>query len=383
MPETPARVRTIACVIGTRPEAIKMAPVILALRQQPWARVVVVLTAQHRELADEVLDLFGIVPDLDLDLMQANQTLAALTARAVTGLDAAVTEIAPDLVIAQGDTTTVMAASLICFYRRLPFLHVEAGLRSHDLRNPFPEEFNRIVAGKLAALHFAPTEGARRQLLQEGVPDAAVVMTGNTVIDALYQIAEQDNPPPIADLDPQHRLILATVHRRENFGRPIEDICRAFLTLVERNSDVALLWPVHPNPNVTAVAHGRLGGHPRIHLVPPLRYGAFVAAMRRATLILSDSGGVQEEAPALARPVLVLRRETERPDAIDAGVARLIGTEYQAIVDHTQRLLDDPVLYRSMAKGISPYGDGHASERIVAAIKRFIESSLTESSPHG
>ena len=359
---------TIACIIGTRPEAIKMAPVILALRRQPWARTVVVATAQHRELADEVLEVFGITPDHDLNLMQANQTLPALTARAITHLDAVTGEIKPDLVMAQGDTTTVMAAAMVCFYRQLPFLHVEAGLRSHDMRNPFPEEFNRIVAGKLAALHFAPTEGARQQLLSEGVDPAAVVMTGNTVIDALYWMAERSKPLEYG-LDPARRLILATVHRRENFGQPINEICRAFLTLVESNPDVELMWPVHPNPNVTAAAHGLLAGHPRIHLVPPLRYGEFVTAMKQATLILSDSGGVQEEAPALAKPVLVLRRETERPDAIDAGVAKLIGTDYQTIVSEAQALLSDAGLYRSMAKGVSPYGDGQASPRILEAIR--------------
>jgi len=359
---------TIACIIGTRPEAIKMAPVILALRQQPWARTVVVATAQHRELADEVLELFGIKPDHDLNLMQANQTLPALTARAITHLDAVIGEIAPDLVMAQGDTTTVMAAAMVCFYRHLPFLHVEAGLRSHDLQNPFPEEFNRIVAGKLAALHFAPTEGARQQLLSEGVDAATVVMTGNTVIDALYWMAERSQPLDYG-LDPAKRLILATVHRRENFGQPIDDICRAFLTLVEGNPDVELMWPVHPNPNVTAIAHRLLAGHPRIHLVPPLRYSEFVTAMKQAFLILSDSGGVQEEAPALGKPVLVLRRETERPDAIDAGVAKLIGTDYQTIVSEAQALLSEPALYRAMAKGVSPYGDGQASPRILEAIR--------------
>jgi len=365
--------KTIACIIGTRPEAIKMAPVILALKHEPWARVVVVLTAQHRELADEVLDLFGIVPDHDLDLMQPNQTLPELTARCITRLDDAMARIAPDLVMAQGDTTTVMTAAMVCFYRHRPFLHVEAGLRSHDLQNPFPEEFNRIVAGRLAALHFAPTETARRQLLAEGVAEDTVVMTGNTVIDALQQVAGQDRPLGHT-LDPARRLILATVHRRENFGQPILDICRAFLALVEHNADVELLWPVHPNPNVTKVAHGLLGDHPRIHLVAPLRYSEFVTAMKRSTLILSDSGGVQEEAPALAKPVLVLRRETERPDAIDAGVARLIGTDTQAILDHAQGLLDDPVQYRAMARGVSPYGDGQASRRIVEAIRtRYCE----------
>ena len=360
--------KTIACIIGTRPEAIKMAPVILALRQQPWARTVVVATAQHRELADEVLELFGIRPDHDLNLMQANQTLPALTARAITHLDAVMGEIAPDLVMAQGDTTTVMAAAMVCFYRQRPFLLVEAGLRSHDLRNPFPEEFNRIVASRLAALHFAPTEGARRQLLAEGVDPETVVMTGNTVIDALHWMAERSRPLDYG-LDPARRLILATVHRRENFGQPITDICRAFLALVDGHPDTELLWPVHPNPNVTAIAHRLLAGHPRIHLVPPLRYSEFVTAMKRSFLILSDSGGVQEEAPALGKPVLVLRRETERPDAIDAGVAKLIGTDYDTIVAEAGALLDDPARYRAMAKGVSPYGDGQASPRILEAIR--------------
>ena len=359
--------KTIACIIGTRPEAIKMAPVILALRQQSWARVMVVLTAQHRELADDVLSLFDIVPDHDLNLMQPNQTLSALTARDITGLDDVLSRLAPDLVIAQGDTTTVMASAMVCFYRRVPFLHVEAGLRSHDLQSPFPEEFNRVVAGRLAQLHFAPTEIARQQLLSEGVADDTVVMTGNTVIDALQQVAAMNLPLDHA-LDPARRLILVTVHRRENFGDPIDKICRAFLHLVNANPDVELLWPVHPNPNVTRVARALLSDHPRIHLVPPLGYSAFVTAMKRAFLILSDSGGVQEEAPALAKPVLVLRRETERPDAITAGVARLIGTDYDAIVHEAQRLLDDPALYRSMARGVSPYGDGHAANRIVDAI---------------
>jgi UDP-N-acetylglucosamine 2-epimerase (non-hydrolysing) len=360
--------KTIACIVGTRPEAVKMAPVILALRRQPWARVVVVLTAQHRELADEVLRMFEIAPDYDLDLMRPNQTLPALTARAITRLDGAMAEIAPDLVLAQGDTTTVMATAMVCFYRELPFLHVEAGLRSHDLQNPFPEEFNRILAGRVAALHFAPTEGARRHLLREGVAADKVIMTGNTVIDALWQVAGRVRPPEAALIEPGRRLLLATVHRRENFGQPTEEICRAFLTLVETNPDVVLLWPVHPNPNVARVARRQLGKHERIRLVAPLAYIDFVAAMTQATLILSDSGGVQEEAAALAKPVLVLRRETERPDAIEAGVARLIGTDCRSIVEAAQALLDDPELYRTMARGVSPYGDGHASDRIVRAI---------------
>ncbi len=364
--------RTIACIVGTRPEAIKMAPVIGALRREPWARVVVVATAQHRELADEVLSLFGIAPDIDLNLMQPNQGLADLTARALTGLDRVFGDVGPDMVIAQGDTTSVMAAATACFYRQIPFLHVEAGLRSFDLRNPFPEEFNRIVASRLAALHFAPTEGARGHLLAEKTPDADIVVTGNTVIDALHEVAAQDHALD-APVDPARRMILVTLHRRENFGQPLLNFCAAARTLVDEHEDVEILWPVHPNPNVTGVAHERLGGHPRIHLVKPQRYGAFVSAMKRSWFILSDSGGVQEEAPALARPVLVLRRETERPEAIEAGVVRLIGTETDAILRHARELLRDEAAYRGMARGVSPYGDGQASRRIVEAIKgRFV-----------
>lgn len=364
--------KTILCIVGTRPEAIKMAPVILALRREPWARVIVVATAQHRELADEVLSLFDIAPDVDLDLMQPNQKLADLTARALTGLDRVIADTAPDLVIAQGDTTSVMAAAMACFYRQVPFLHVEAGLRSFDLQNPFPEEFNRIVASRIADLHFAPTESARQHLLNEKVPQADILVTGNTVIDALHMVAARDLPLPIA-IDPGRRLVLVTVHRRENFGAPLQGICEALRTIVQEHEDVELLWPVHPNPNVTGIAHKTLADNPRIHLVKPQPYGTFVAAMKRAHLILSDSGGVQEEAPALARPVLVLRRETERPEAIAAGVVRLIGTEREAILRHARELLGDAAAYGAMARGVSPYGDGQASHRIVDAIKtRFL-----------
>ena len=359
--------KTILCIVGTRPAAIKMAPVILALRQEPWAKVVVVTTAQHRELADEVLRLIDISPDIDLDLMQPNQKLADLTARAITGLDGVIGMTSPDLVIAQGDTTSVMAAAMACFYRQVPFLHVEAGLRSFDMQNPFPEEFNRLVASRIAHLHFAPTESARQHLLNEGVEAGDILVTGNTVIDALHMVAARDLALPI-EIDESRRLVLVTVHRRENFGAPLQGICDALRTLVEEHPDVELLWPVHPNPNVTGIAHATLGAHPRIHLVKPQPYSAFVAAMKRAHLILSDSGGVQEEAPALARPVLVLRRETERPEAIAAGVVRLIGTDREAILHHARELLGNEEAYRDMARGGSPYGDGHASQRIVDAI---------------
>ena len=361
--------RPIVCVVGTRPEAIKMAPVILKLREQSWAPVRVLATAQHRELADEVFDLLGIAPDIDLDLMQPNQTLAGLTARALMGLDDALTGLDPRMLLAQGDTTSVLAAAMVCFYRGIPFLHVEAGLRSFDLQNPFPEEFNRIVGSRVAAIHFAPTHTARKHLLDEGVRHDTIVVTGNTVIDALLMVAARDLPLPIA-IDPAQRLLLVTVHRRENFGDPIRDICDAIRILVDQYDDVSVLWPVHPNPNVGEVVRDLLGLHPRIHLVGPLAYTEFIAAMKRSYFILSDSGGVQEEGPALGRPVLVLRRQTERPEAIEFGVVRLVGTERDGVLEHARELLNDPAVYKRMARGISPYGDGHASERIAATIQR-------------
>jgi UDP-N-acetylglucosamine 2-epimerase (non-hydrolysing) len=366
---------TIACIVGTRPEAIKMAPVILALREQPWADVVVIATAQHRALADDVFDLFGITPDLDLDLMQPGQTLSALTARAVLALDRALSEIAPGLVLAQGDTTSVMAVALTCFYRQVPFAHVEAGLRSFHLQNPFPEEFNRIAASRLATLHFAPTEQARTNLRNEGVSDCRIVVTGNTVIDALFWVAARNLALPIR-IDPGRRLLLVTVHRRENLGEPLRTICRAVLALVAEFPDTEVLWPLHPNPNVVEVVQSMLAGTPRIHLTRPLRYGEFATALKQAFFILTDSGGVQEEAPALARPVLVLRRETERPETIRAGAARLVGTDFEDIMRHARELLDDPEAYRVMAQPGSLYGDGAASGRIVRAIEQALTSGL-------
>jgi UDP-N-acetylglucosamine 2-epimerase (non-hydrolysing) len=364
----------IACIVGTRPEAIKMAPVIMALRRESWADVRVIATAQHRELADDVLELFGIVPDVDLDLMQPGQRLSDLAARAITALDRVLGESMPDLVLAQGDTTSVMAVALACFYRQVPFAHVEAGLRSFDLQNPYPEEFNRIVASRIATLHFAPTEQACANLRREGVPDAHVVLTGNTVIDALHWVAAREPRSPLADA-PGRRLLLVTVHRRENFGEPLRDICGALEALLDAYPDIEVLWPVHPNPNVSSFVTARLGAAPRVHLTEPLRYGAFVGALKQAYLVLTDSGGVQEEAPALARPVLVLRRGTERPEAIAAGVARRVGTAFQDIVTNARELLDSPSAYAAMARAVSPYGDGQASGRIVQAIRdRFVAS---------
>lgn len=366
---SPAVRRKIVCIVGTRPEAIKMAPVILRLKREPWAEVVVLATAQHRQMLDQVFALFGIKADVDLNVMQPNQTLPSLTARLITGLDETLAEIAPDAVLAQGDTTTVMCAAMASFYRKIPFGHVEAGLRTGDLFNPFPEEMNRVVAGRLAKWHFAPTESSKQNLLREGFPESAIHVTGNTVIDALLDVSTRDLEVGVP-LDPTRRLILVTSHRRENFGEPFLNICRAIRELADKYPDTQILYPVHPNPNVKEVAHRELGDHPRIVLCAPLDYAPFVAAMKRAHLILSDSGGVQEEAPALGKPVLVLRAETERPEAVREGVVKLVGADKAVILREASSLLDDPVAYAAMARGASPYGDGKGAERIGAILKR-------------
>ena len=358
----------ILCIVGTRPEGVKMAPVIKALKSEPWARVTVLSTAQHRSLLDQVLTLFDIRPDVDLDIMQPEQTLAGLTARLITALDHTFDALRPDVVLAQGDTSTVMTAALVAFYRRIPFGHIEAGLRTHDLDSPFPEEMNRMVAGHLARWHFAPTQRARQNLLREGISDSSVYVTGNTVIDALLDVASTHWPLAFT-LDPSKRLLLVTTHRRENCGKPLRAICRAVQQLVDSYPDVEVLYPVHPNPRVSSVVHELLGHHPRIRLCEPLDYASFVEVQKRAFLILTDSGGVQEEAPALGKPVLVLRTETERPEAIEEGVARLVGTNQSRIVAEVSRLLDSEVAYQKMAHVASPYGDGHAAQRIVATLR--------------
>jgi UDP-N-acetylglucosamine 2-epimerase (non-hydrolysing) len=361
-----ARIR-ITCVVGTRPEAIKMAPVIRRLKQEPWCECQVLCTAQHRELLDQVLELFGIEPDADFGIMRPNQTLSGLTSRLIESFDAVLAGSRPDALLAQGDTTTAMAAALCSFYHRVPFGHVEAGLRTGNLYGPFPEEMNRLVAARVARWHFAPTQEAARNLVREAIDARQVHVTGNTVIDALLQVAAQCKDPAVPS---GLRLVLVTAHRRENFGAPFRNVCRAIRHLAERRPDVQFLYPVHPNPNVRKVAHEVLGGHPRIRLVEPLDYQAFVAAMKQAHFIVTDSGGVQEEAPALGKPVLVLREETERPEAVAAGVVRLIGTDFERIVAECARLLDDSAHYASMAHGVSPYGDGRAAERIVGLLKR-------------
>lgn len=361
----------IACVVGTRPEAIKMAPVILALRDSQWAATRVIATAQHREMLDEALSLFGIVPDLDLDIMQARQALPELTARLLAGLGRAFAEAPPEAVIAQGDTATVLTAALAAYYQRVPFCHVEAGLRTGTLDDPFPEEMNRVLAGRLARLHFAPTEQARLNLLAEGVPAERVHVTGNTVIDALQDVARRRLALRL-ELPQDRRIVLLTAHRRENFGAPLQEVFGAVRTLADRHPDLHFVYPVHPNPNVADPARSLLADHAGITLCAPLDYGQLVALLQRAWLVLTDSGGLQEEAPALGKPVLVLRRATERPEAVAAGVARMVGTRGSDVVAAVEALLGDPAAYATMARGSSPYGDGHAAPRIVGHLERFL-----------
>ncbi|MBL3582308.1 non-hydrolyzing UDP-N-acetylglucosamine 2-epimerase [Oleidesulfovibrio alaskensis] len=363
--------KRILLVIGTRPEAIKMAPVILALKKEPWVNVRVLATAQHRHMLDQVNKFFGIDPDIDLNIMRPNQTLTTLTARLLLALDDVLQAEKPDAVLIQGDTTTVMTVALACFYHHIPIGHVEAGLRTWDMQNPFPEEANRVITGKLARWHFAPTEGSRQNLLKEGVPDSKTIVTGNTVIDALLMTASKDLEPSVP-LDPTKRLVLVTSHRRENFGEPFRTICRALRSLAESNPAVQFLYPVHPNPNVKDVAYEFLAGLPNFTLCEPLEYAPFIAAMKRAHIILTDSGGVQEEAPALGKPVLVLRDETERPEAVEQGVVKLVGPNFDRIVGEAQRLLDDESAYSAMVRCVSPYGDGHAAERIVKTLREHL-----------
>jgi UDP-N-acetylglucosamine 2-epimerase (non-hydrolysing) len=363
----------VMTIIGTRPEAIKMAPVIKELNDYPEEiESVVCATAQHREMLDQVLDIFEICPDYDLNLMQAGQSLSQLTARILTALDEVVVKEQPHWVLVQGDTTTVMVASLVAFYHRVSVGHVEAGLRTGDKRQPFPEEINRRVADVLADLYFAPTERNRGNLLREGVPPQAIAVTGNTVIDALMMTARRVRARPldvpIGSIEGK-RLILVTAHRRESFGIPLKSICRALKEIAHQyRDDVHIVYPVHLNPNVFRAVHEALDGVPNISLIEPVDYETFVGLMSRAYLILTDSGGIQEEAPSLGKPVLVLRQVTERPEVVALGAAKLVGTECETIVRETVQLLEDPLVYEEMASVENPYGDGRANQRIVQAI---------------
>jgi len=376
-------VKKVLTIFGTRPEAIKLAPILVELNKHPTMQSRICVTAQHREMLDQVLGLFSIVPDIDLNLMRTGQTLAAITARVVEGIDSVLQEETPDIVLVQGDTTTVMASALAAFYRGIPVGHVEAGLRSGDIGSPFPEEMNRRVATLVSRLHFAPTHAAMKVLLQEGVPEERIFLTGNPVIDALQMIVDSPMPKMVVELlsrasldggvSNDRKLILVTAHRRENFGKRFESLCRGLKSIVQRNPDVVLIYPVHLNPNVQKPVLQILGGQDRIVLSDPVEYDVMAHLMKAAYIVLTDSGGIQEEAPSLGKPVLVMRTETERPEGIEAGTAKLIGPFEDRIVAETEILLRDPAMYEKMAKAINPYGDGHAAERIVAIIMKYID----------
>lgn len=354
---------TIGCVIGTRPELIKMAMVIARLKACEWANVVIINTAQHRHLLDDMLALFALEPDIDLNSMIANQSLGQLTGTLCHKLDGLFAQHPIDVLLGAGDTTTVLTCSLIAFYHHIPFGHIEAGLRTYNSQEPFPEEINRVLTAPLATWNFAPTPAERENLCRENIPANRIIVTGNPVIDTLHWVLNHTPERPI--LEDCQEIILVTVHRRENIGENLGNICQAILTLREQFPTVNFVLPVHPNPNVQSTILSLLGDYPRIHLLPPLKYDEFAHLMNRSLLIMTDSGGVQEEAPALKKPVVVLRNTTERQAVITAGVGVLAGTETKHIIDSVSSLLTDKKLYDSMAQGVSPYGDGHAAERIV------------------
>lgn len=382
----------VALIFGTRPEAIKLAPIVLALRQRGSVGCRVCVTAQHREMLDQVLDAFDISPDEDLNIMRPNQSLASLTARAIEGIDAYLRRDKPDLVVVQGDTTTTFVAALAAFYNNVPTAHVEAGLRTKNLKSPWPEEANRVLTSQLADIHFAPTESSRRNLLREGIPAERIYVTGNTVIDALLMARDRirTGRPEVPgidaalfDRDSSRKAVLITGHRRESFGEGFMSICRAIKELARRFPDVDFVYPVHLNPNVRSVVTSALGvrdgveAFGNIHLIDPLPYLPFVALMDRATIVLTDSGGIQEEAPSLGKPVLVMRKTTERPEAVEAGTAKLVGTATDDIVREVSVLLGDESAYRAMSKAVNPYGDGRATERIVDVISWWFSRDTT------
>jgi UDP-N-acetylglucosamine 2-epimerase (non-hydrolysing) len=368
---TPMSKLRVLLIFGTRPEAIKMAPVVKACLARPESiETVVCLTGQHREMLKQVTDYFDLHADMDLQLMQPNQSLAQLTARCIQGLDEVVQKVEPHCIVAQGDTTTVMASSMVAFYRRIPLVHVEAGLRTGNMQAPWPEEFNRRVTGLVADLHCAPTQRSADNLLREGVDPATVHVTGNTVIDSLLWAVEREraNDAPWSEKYKalgDRRMVLITGHRRENFGQGFQDICKAIRRLSDQFPDVEFVYPVHLNPNVQRPVFEILGDRPNIHLVEPAPYPEFVWLMDRSSILLTDSGGVQEEGPSLKKPILVMRETTERPEAMESGAVELVGTSVDKIVERLSTLLNDPVLYARRQIDVNPYGDGHAAERIV------------------
>lgn len=365
----------VMTVFGTRPEAIKMCPLVLEMRKHPdEIEPLVAVTAQHREMLDQVLHLFGITPDYDLNIMSAGQTLYDVTEKALRGLQKVLEEAKPDLVLVHGDTTTTFAGALAAFYAQIPVGHVEAGLRTGNKYSPFPEEMNRKLTGALADYHFAPTATSKANLLRENVPEAKIVVTGNTVIDALKTTVKKDyrfDDDALHEvLDSGKRLILMTTHRRENLGEPMRHVYKALCEVLRTHPGVEAIFPVHKNPKVRQIVNEELGHLPQVHLIEPLDYEPFANLMARVDIVLTDSGGIQEEAPALGKPVLVLRDTTERPEAVSAGTVKLIGTAYEDVLRETNLLLDDAEHYRAMAEAVNPYGDGEACARIVNRILR-------------
>lgn len=376
--------RKILTVFGTRPEAIKMAPIVGCLERHPGFESRICVTAQQRQMLDQVLDLFSIKPDYDLNTMCAGQTLTDITTRVLTGLGDVIADCNPDIILVHGDTTTAFATSLAAFYRRIPVGHIEAGLRTGNVYSPWPEEMNRRLVGSISTLHFAPTSRAAGNLTAEGIAADRIWVTGNTVIDALVNVVgeirsnielRENLDVQFAFLNSNRRLILVTGHRRENFGDGIEDICKAILEIGARN-DAEIVYPVHLNPNVLEPVQRLLGGQPHIHLIEPLDYIPFVYLMDRSYIILTDSGGIQEEAPSLGKPVLVMRQTTERPEAVEAGTVLLVGTDYQRIISETSLLLDSEDHYQRMSRAHNPYGDGQAAERIVEVLLNEIEANI-------
>ncbi|KJS85476.1 MAG: UDP-N-acetylglucosamine 2-epimerase [Peptococcaceae bacterium BICA1-8] len=365
----------VMSIFGTRPEAIKMAPLVKALEIEKGFKSCVVVTAQHREMLDQVLNLFKIIPQYDLNIMQSGQSLYDITCRALKGLEEILEQEKPQIVLVHGDTTTTLAASLAAYYKKITVGHVEAGLRSGDSYSPFPEEMNRKLTGGIAALHFAPTQTAKDNLLREGVSEDSIYVTGNTVIDALLATVKEDfefTNPQLKAIDfSQKRVLLVTTHRRENLGQPMENIFKALALLHEQFEDIEIIFPVHKNPAVREIAYSILTGHERIHLIEPLDYEPFANLMARSYLILTDSGGLQEEAPALGKPVLVLRENTERPEAVVAGTVALVGTNIESIFETSKGLLVNKDLYGKMAQAVNPYGDGKACLRIIDSLKDY------------
>lgn len=371
--------KKIMTIFGTRPEAIKMAPLVLALKNDPELEPIVVVTAQHREMLDQVLEIFGITPDYDLNIMKAGQTLSEVTSRVILGLEEVIKEARPDMILVHGDTTTTFAGSLAAFYNEVAIGHVEAGLRTWQKYSPFPEEMNRQMTGTLADLHFAPTDDAAQNLRNENKPEDRIVITGNTAIDALKTTVKSDYRSDILDNAGERRVILLTAHRRENIGQPMHNIFSAIRRIVDEFEDVEVVYPMHKNPKVREIAADHLSDHDRIQLIEPLDVIDFHNFASRSHFILTDSGGVQEEAPSLGKPVLVLRDTTERPEGVKAGTLKLAGVEEEDIYQLTKSLLTDEALYQSMSKASNPYGDGETSQRICEHIKYYF--SLTEEKP--